>query len=105
MKVPISGSLRTTSSASVRILAHTGSTFWMAAWDLGCCCAMDRLSRIRAVVLAQVGRCPPNATHAMESYRDISGIHPNSHLFREALNDVCAPRPYAIVLTNASLAL
>src|SRR5207302_8186692 len=101
MKVPISGSLRTTSSASVRILAHTGSTFWIAAWGLECCCAMDRLSRIRAVVLAQVGRRPPNATYIRESYRNISGIHHTSHLFRELLKDACEPRAYAIVRRNA----
>src|SRR5258707_4074741 len=103
MEVAMSGSRRTTSSASVRILANTGSTFWMAAGDLECCCAMDRLSRIRAVVLAQVGRRPPNATCMMESYRDISAIHPTSHLFRELLEDACEPCAYAIVRRNASM--
>src|SRR4051794_18201704 len=91
MKVPISGSLRTTSSASVRILTHTGSTFWMVAWDLECCCAMDRLSRIRAVVLAQVGRRSPNTTYQLESYQDINAVSPVSDLFRELLNDACEP--------------
>src|ERR1043166_5275938 len=91
MKVPICGSSRATSSASPRILAHTGSTFWIDAWDLGCCCAIDRLSRIRAVVLAQVGRGPLNATHAMQFNCFINELYNSAHLPRERLNGDCRP--------------